>query len=225
MHGSFYVVDYTFVAALPDIFERIYSYNELYVGLCYLPRGVGIIVGSYFTGKMMDRNYQSTLREHRQNNGLGDETCANDSRDDPAFPIERARSRGTYYVLAISTGTVVGYGWAVSHGAHPAVPLILQFFQGFWGTYYYTTYGALMVDSFPEKASTASAATSVARCAMAAAGVAVLEPLLQAVGRGWYFTILGLWSGMLGVTAVFLLRKKGLAWRCARLEGQSWARQ
>lgn len=223
MHGSFYVVDYTFVAALPDIFERIYDYNELRIGLCYLPRGVGIIVGSYLTGKLMDHNYQATLRQHRQTHGDGGETVADASRVDPdptSFPIERARSRGTYYVLAVSTGTVVGYGWAVSLGAHPSIPLILQFLQGFWGTYYYTTYGALMVDAFPEKASTASAATSVARCAMSAAGVAVLEPLLGAVGRGWYFTILGLWSGILGVIAVILLRKMGLAWRCARGGGQ-----
>jgi MFS family permease len=110
----------------------------------------------------------------------------------------------------------VGYGWAITYSAHPAILLGLQFLQGFWGTYFYTTYSALMVDIFPEMPSTAVAATSVTRCAMATAGVAILQPLLDAFGRGWYFTVLGLWSGILGPGAVFLLRRKGMAWRRKR---------
>ena len=215
MHGSFYTVDYSFVAALPDIFEQVYGYNKLYVGLSYLPRGVGIILGSYFTGKLMDHNYRATTKK------LGlpvSKTSSSSSRQhDPAkFPIERARSRSSYWLLIISTGTMVGYGWAVSRAAHPAVPLTLQFLQGFWGTYFYTTYSALMVDVFPESPSTAAAATSVARCAMAAAGVAILQPLLDAAGRAWYFTVLGLWSGIFGAGAVFILRRKGMIWRRIR---------
>lgn len=210
MHGSFYTVDYSFVAAQPDIYQQIYGYNQLYVGLSYLPRGVGIIVGSYCTGKLMDYNYRATLKDL----GWGASKVVGD--DLLRFPIEKARSRNSYWLLIISTGTMVGYGWAVSRVAHPVVPMILQFMQGFWGTYFYTTYSALMVDTFPDSPSTAAASTSVTRCAMAAAGVAVLESLLNAAGRGWYFTVLGLWSGIFGATAVFLLRRKGLAWRRAR---------
>lgn len=72
-----------------------------------------------------------------------------------------------------------------------AVVLALQFMQGVWGTFFYTTYSALLVDSFPQSPSTAAAATSVMRCAMAATGVAILQPLIDAAGRGWYFTALG----------------------------------
>lgn len=210
LHGSFYTVDYSFVAAQPDIYQQIYGYNQLYVGLSYLPRGVGIIVGSYCTGKLMDYNYRATLRDI----GWGVVKVTGD--DLLRFPIERARSHKSYYMLIISSATMIGYGWAVSRASHPAVPMILQFMQGFWGTYFYTTYSALMVDTFPESPSTAAASTSVARCAMAAAGVAVLEPLLTAAGRGWYFTVLGLWSGVFGALAVFLLRKNGMAWRRTR---------
>ncbi|KAL6855464.1 hypothetical protein ACO1O0_006611 [Amphichorda felina] len=211
MHGSFYAVDYSFVAALPDIFEQVYGYNKLYVGLAYLPRGVGIILGSYCTGRLMDHNYRATIAEL----GWPDSKTAS-GPDMAAFPIERARSRSTYWLLAVSTASMAGYGWAVSRAAHPAVPLALQFVGGFWGTYFYTTYSALMVDVFPESPSTAAAATSVARCAMAAAAVAILQPLLDAAGRAWYFTVLGLWSGMFGAGAVFMLRRKGMGWRRRR---------
>ena len=45
MQGSFYVVDYAVVAVMPDIFKDIYHFNELQIGLTYIPRGVGIIAG------------------------------------------------------------------------------------------------------------------------------------------------------------------------------------
>ncbi|KAI4639522.1 uncharacterized protein J4E78_010933 [Alternaria triticimaculans] len=62
VHGSFYTVGYCFVAAGPDIYKDIYLWNELYIGLSYLPRGIGTIAGAYFTGKMMDYNYCAVAR-------------------------------------------------------------------------------------------------------------------------------------------------------------------
>jgi hypothetical protein len=56
------------------------------------------------------------------------------------------------------------------------------------------------------------------RCSMACTGVAVLKPLLMALGRGWYYTILGVWSGAFGSIAVFLIGRKGMQWRWKRFE-------
>lgn len=211
MHGSFYTVDYSMVAAIPDIYKSIYRFNELQIRLSYLPRGAGIILGGYCNGKMMDYNYKVTAKK------IGwtvDKVAGDDLKQ---FPIERARSRGSFWLLLISTATLVGYGWAVTKHAHVSILLILQFIQGFWGTCFYTIYNTLLVDVFPESPSTAAAAASISRCAMAAAGVAVLQPLLSALGRGWYFTILGIWSGSFGVIVVWLLRWKGMEWRKHRL--------
>jgi multidrug resistance protein len=212
MHGSFYTVDYTLVAAVPDIYKFIYHFNELQIGLAYLPRGAGIIIGGYCVGKVMDHNYKVTAKKISW-------TVNKVSGDDlDNFPIERARSRGSLWLLIISTATLVGYGWAVSKHTHVSVALILQFVQGFWGTCFYTTYNTLLVDVFPENPSTAAAAASITRCAMAAAGVAVLQPLLDVAGRGWYFTLLGLWSGGFGAVAVWLIRRKGMQWRTGRMK-------
>ncbi|KAK0654214.1 Dityrosine transporter 1 [Lasiodiplodia hormozganensis] len=211
MHGSFYTVDYTLVAAVPAIFKDIYSFNELQTGLAYLPRGAGIIIGSYCNGKLMDLNFKVTA----QKVGWTPDPASRNNIDD--FPIEKARSRGSFWLLLISTATLVGYGWAVSSHVHVSVPLILQFVQGFWGTCFYTIYNTLLVDLFSESPSTAAATASMLRCAMAATGVAILQPLLEAVGLGWYFTFLGIWSGTCGAAAVFLLRKKGMIWRMRRI--------
>lgn len=211
MHGSFYTVDYSLVAAVPDIFKTIYHFNELQIGLAYLPRGIGIISGGYCVGKFMDDNYKMTAKK------IGWTVNSVSGDDIDKFPLEQARSRGSLPLLMISTATLLGYGWAVSKDAHVSVPLVLQFIQGFWGTCFYITYNTLLVDVFPESPSTAAAAASITRCAMAAAGIAVLQPLLDAAGRGWYFTLLGLWSGGFGAVAVCLLRRYGMQWRTRRM--------
>lgn len=212
VHGSFYAVDYSFVAAVPDIYKSIYGWNEWQTGLAYLPRGIGIILGSYFTGKLLDHNYRTVAR--RVGRDESEKASGGDLLD---FPIEISRTRGSCAGLAISTATMAGYGWALHQHAHPAVALVLQFMQGFWGTFFYTTYSAMLVDTFPQSPSTAAATTSVTRCAMAATGVAILQPLMDAAGRGWYFTALGLWSGVFSAGAVFLLRWRGMSWRRERL--------
>lgn len=147
MHGSFYAVDYSLAAAVPDIYKDIYKFNELQIGLSYLPRGGGIIVGGYCNGKLMDCNYRYIARQvgWTVNRVSGDDLSR--------FPIERAWSRGSLILLAISTATLIGYGWAVTRHAHVSIPLILQFVQGFWGTCFYTTYNTLLVDLFPESPS------------------------------------------------------------------------
>ena len=211
MHGSFYLVDYSFVAAVPDIYKSIYHFNEFQIGLAYLPRGAGIIIGGFVNGRWMDYNYRVTAKEigHEVNRVLGD--------DLDHFPIERARARGGFYLLAWSTATMIAYGWMVRKHANVAIPLILQFMQGFWGTCFYTTYNTLLVDIFAQSPSTAAAAASIVRCSMAAAGVAILQPLLDAVGRGWYFTTLGLWSGIIGAVVIWAIKKNGMRWRTARI--------
>ncbi|KAJ4405276.1 hypothetical protein N0V82_010348 [Gnomoniopsis sp. IMI 355080] len=197
VHGSFYTVDYSFVAAMPDIWQGVYDWNDWQTGLCYLPRGVGIIIGSYCTGKLMDHNYKTTA----QRAGWSDpEKTAGDELIH--FPIEQSRSRGSYLALVVSTATMVGYGWGLRERAHPALALTLQFLQGLWGTYFYTTYSALLIDSFPSRPSTAAATTSVTRCAMAATGVAVLEPLMNAAGRGCYISPPSVWDKMEGGKAI-----------------------
>ena len=211
MQGSFYVVDYAVVAVMPDIFKDIYHFNELQIGLTYIPRGVGIIAGGFCIGKIMDYNYKIVARKIGWNI---DEVAGDDLQH---FPIERARARGSYFLLIISTAVLVGYGWAVMKHAHLAIVLILQFIQGSMGCCFYNTYNALLVDVFPESPSTAAAAASIVRCAMAAAGVAVLQPLLAALNRGWYFSILGIWSGGCGALAVLVIERKGMSWRTRRL--------
>lgn len=195
-----YSVYYTFQVAIPVIFAKIYAYNELYIGLAFLPGLAGMTLGGLIAGKLVDRNYAETQKELIQ--------------DD--FPIEAARYRN-YLVFVLAEGALVaGYGWAVHFQVHPSIPIILQFFVCGVSTLLSHTASALLIDIFPNQSSTAYAAGQVIRCGISAASAAVLQPLVDAVGYGWYFTIFSVVISLLINICVMISRIKGAQWRRKR---------
>ncbi len=107
MAGSPYAVWYAVQASIPSIYKDIYHFNELQIGLSYLTGGFGTVSGGYLNGKLMDWNYKTTARSigHTIDKVSGD--------DLNNFPIERARARGSYYLLAVYIAALAGYGWCV----------------------------------------------------------------------------------------------------------------
>jgi hypothetical protein len=78
------------------------------------------------------------------------------------------------------------------------------------------THNTLIVDISPKNTSTAAAAGNITRCVLSAAAVAAMQPLLEAMGRGLFFTALAAFSGVLSMAATILLRHKGMIWRNER---------
>lgn len=70
----------------------------------------------------------------------------------------------------------------------------------------------LLVDCHPESPSSTSAAANLIRCLLSAGGVALVEPLLHGIGRGWTGTVISaVWaSGSLLWWAVWVW---GAKWR------------
>lgn len=218
MAGSPYAVWYAVQASIPSIFKDTYHFNELQIGLSYLTGGFGTVSGGYLNGKLMDRNYKATARS------IGhtiDKVSGDDLND---FPIERARARGSYYLLAIYIAALAGYGWSVQARAHEAVPLILQYVLAALCTSFQQTFNALLVDIFPASPSTA-AARNITRCALSAIVAAVLQPLVKVIGRGWFFTLLTVLSGGGGLAADWLVKNMGMEWRRERIEKTSEAKR
>jgi hypothetical protein len=78
------------------------------------------------------------------------------------------------------------------------------------------THNTLIVDISPKNTSTAAAAGNITRCLLSAAAVAAMQPLLEVMGRGWFFTALAALSGAISIAATVLIRRKGKAWRNQR---------
>jgi hypothetical protein len=72
-----------------------------------------------------------------------------------------------------------------------------------------------MVDIYPKKGASATAAVNLARCLMGAGGTASVLPTVNKIGVGWTFT---LWSGIMLVALglIALQIAKGVEWRRRR---------
>lgn len=209
--ASPYAVYYCVQTTIPPIYKDVYGFDELKIGLAFLTGGVGVVVGGYLNGKMMDVNYRVAAKRV----GHTIDTVAGDDLDD--FPIEQARARGYWVITTVYIATLTGYGWAVQRRAHVSVPLILQFMLGVLCTCFQQTFNALLVDIFPASPSTAAAAGNITRCGLSSVAVAVMQPLVDGMGRGWFFTALTVISGGGGLVANFAITRWGMAWRRERL--------
>jgi hypothetical protein len=129
-NGTLYAVMYGVTASLSIIFEKVYPYlNEGEIGLCFIPMGLGLLVGSLFSGRAMDSYYrkikEDLIRQTRADSKKYVDPEAIEK--DPSFPIEKARLQILPWVLLAYTICVTGYGWALQWKVTIAVPLILQF--------------------------------------------------------------------------------------------------
>lgn len=211
MAASPYAVWYCVQASMPTIYKDVYAFNEFQIGLAYLTGGFGTVLGGYANGKLMDMNYKVVAKK------IGhtiDRVSGDDLKD---FPIEIARARGSWCLLLCHIGALTGYGWSVHARAHKSIPLILQFLLAAFCTSFQQTFNALLVDMFPKSPSTAAASSNITRCLLSAVAVAVLQPLVNVIGRNWFFTMLAISSGGGGLGADWAIKKYGMQWRLRRL--------
>jgi multidrug resistance protein len=208
--GSPYAVWYSVQTSIPIIYSQQYGYNTIAVSLCFLSGGLGVIAGGLAAGRLMDINYGKVAAAHDLpvNRVAGD-----DIRD---FPIELARSRGSYLLHIFSICALAGYGWTVDFSVHPSVPLIFQFFIGARCTIVLQLFSTLMVDISLGNSGAAGASNNIVRCALSAITVAALQPLIEGLGKGWAFTLIGLVDGISGILCVWLLQRYGWKWRLKR---------
>lgn len=213
MIATSYTVYYTFQVAISVIFKTVYEFNDFETGLTFLPGLIGMTVGGIVAGKLVDKNFATEAQER---NITFDHTQADDLK---AFPIEAARYRNILIFVGLEAALITGYGWAVLHRVHPVVPLALQFFICALSTLLSHTASALLVDVFPHSSSTSYASGQVMRCGLSAASAAILSPLVDAMGNGWYFTMFAMFVGVSGLLSVSISRKKGMEWRQKRQSG------
>lgn len=225
----------TTTATIPFFFQQIYGFNDLQIGLCFLAYGSGAFIAALVAGKAMDWNYRRVAKK------VGFAIDRKRGDDLRTFPIERksipnlpqllrnltnppgARLQVAFPALMIGNTSVLVYGWVLQQEVHLAVPLILQFLMGVFLAGSFNVLSVLLVDLYPQKPATATAANNLVRCAFGAAGTAVIFEMRDAMGTGWCFAFIGL--VMFAVSQIlWLLTKYGPGWReerRKRMEGRA----
>lgn len=149
------------------------------------PFSAGAAIGNVMCGKTLDYNYK---RVARQIGVSVDHRRGNDLRH---FSIEKARLEVIWYPLILGSCTVIAWGWSLQARTSLAAPLIVLFFAGFFLSGAMAMLSALLVDLYPQNPATATA-LDLTRCLVSAAGTAVIQYIIDAMGVGWCYTFLGL---------------------------------
>jgi multidrug resistance protein len=197
--GIVYAVNYTITATISSAFARIYpDLSETVLGLCYLPTGAGMIIGSTMTGKMLDWEYSRIKKR------MGDN-----------FTIEYARLRIMPFYLGLFIVCVIGWGWSIQARAHMAVPLVLGTMLGWTSIGILNTTMTLNIDILQSRSSGATACTNLVRCSLAAIMISIIDRMTSAWGDGWTYTF---WGGICALLLPLMLLeiRMGPRWRAKR---------
>lgn len=176
---------YCVATAMPTLFKENYGFNEVEVGLMYVPLAVGSILAAVAVGPLINHNF----KRHCEKQGIPYDRSR--QQDLSEFPIERARLEIAIPLLGLTAVSLVSWGWAVDAKAHPAAPGIISAILGVGIVGLNNTSNALLVDIHPGKAGTATAANNLARCLVGAGATAAIVPMIDAMGTGWAFTLVG----------------------------------
>lgn len=209
VYAGFYALSTT----VSTQFRLIYGYDDVVLGLMFIPISAGGILATITNGKWdpVDGNYRRYAKK------LGMPLKKNRQQDLTNFPIERARIEVILPLLYASCVLILIYGWILHERVSVAGPLIILFFLGFTVTGLFKVLTILIVDIAPGKAATATAAFNLTRCWMGAGMTAVVNPMIDAMGTGWTFTLISLvWVGL--TPMLWAVVRWGPKWRKERQE-------
>ncbi|CAL5869590.1 uncharacterized protein PFLUO_LOCUS3820 [Penicillium psychrofluorescens] len=197
---------YDVSASIPAIYRDLYGLDDLQIGLCYIPFGVGATIASIGNGKFLDFNYRRIAKN------LNFPMVKNRHTDLRNFPIEKARLEIAFPLLAIGSLSILVFGWFLNFGIHLAAPTTILFLMGMSLTGAFNTVSTLLVDLYPEQAAKATAANNFVRCLLGAGATALIDPMLNAMGRGWCYSFIAF--VMLSTSPLLLLViRHGPRWR------------
>lgn len=205
---------YAIATSMSGQLKDLYGLSEIDIGLMYMPMAGGSIVAAFVVGPSLNWNY----RRHAKRLGM---TLGRGRQEDLShFPIERARLEVGLPLLALATGVLFAWGWALQYRCSIAVPAVLLFLMGVGMIGFTNSCSVLIVDMYPGKAGAATAANNLTRCLIGAAATAVISPMIDGIGAGWAFTAFGCLY-VLGLPMLLLIMKNGIKWRRRLREKQA----
>jgi len=209
--GIVYAGFFAVISGMPSQLKDIYGFDDLIIGLMYLPIAGGSLVAAFTQGRLIDWSY---AREAKK---LGIKVVRSKQQDLTNFPIEKARLQVAIPMLLSSSLFTVAYGWVLHFRTSVAGPCVLLFFMGYTLIASTQSISILIVDINPGIAGTATAAFNLIRCLLGAGSTALILPMTDALGLGWSYTLIGFIYILLS-PMLWVVMKWGPGWRRTRWE-------
>lgn len=207
----FVMANYTILVPLQDIIRLRHDFNDLQVGLCYIPFACGSVAGAVLMAKMLNWNY---VRIAKSIGVSADRKRGDDLRK---FPIERARLGLLWPWVALAVASTVSWGWVVNANVNLAAPLVLLFLSGFSLSGPVSTLSTLLVDLYPMNPGRVSSTFNLTRATFSAVGTAIVQYIIEAWGYGFTYVFVGLLVAAAS-PAVYITQRWGPKWREERYQ-------
>lgn len=209
-NGLSYITFYCVPAGMPFLLRDSYSLSETEIGLMYLPLAGGVVLVALFSGRLFSWNY----RRHCAAAGLRfEQNCQVNIYQ---FPIERTRLEIGIPMTILAGACTMGWGWAMHTRCHIAVICVLNFFVGMGMASSNNCINLVLVDTNQGQAGTAMAASNITKCLIGAGATAATVPLINSIGAGPAFAVIGSAYFICCVPLTVVL-VNGLKWRQKRV--------
>ncbi|KAJ8104902.1 hypothetical protein OPT61_g10504 [Boeremia exigua] len=152
----------TITASTPYLFGRIYHFDVLQIGFCYIPFGVASFLAPLLSGWLLDWNFQRVAAD------AGISISNKRAQSMAEFPLEKARLVVALPIAGAGAPVLLCYGWVLQVDGPLAAALVLQFVIGICVTGAFQVMNVVIVDYHPTNPATATAANNLVRCWTAA---------------------------------------------------------
>ncbi|KAA8916275.1 hypothetical protein TRICI_001557 [Trichomonascus ciferrii] len=205
-----YTAWFMMITAQSSLLSEKYHFNSSQIGLSYLSSGVGSIVGSLSSGKLMQIYYKKCMNDYKNRQ----QATGNDTEE---FNIQKARLGISFYPCFGMICACIVFGWTIQYNVHYVVPLLATAVASFTSITLINFVSTLLVDLFPKDSASSTASVNLSRCLVCAAGIAAVDSMMDAMGPGGAFTLMAGFCGLSMVCVVVEL-KYGPRWDRERRE-------
>jgi MFS family permease len=181
------------ITAMSSLFAEHYGLSETQIGLTFIANGVGSMIGTLVTGKILDIDYRQVKTKHEARLRQLEIESEDESVRGPgdSFPLEEARLRLVPVFTLLQCVSITLFGWTIQYPDRVsiAVPIVSTFITGWTAVSTQSVIMTYLVDVFPDRSAAASASLNLARCLFAAGGTSFVMPMVNGIGVGLAFTV------------------------------------
>ncbi|KAF2015809.1 MFS general substrate transporter [Aaosphaeria arxii CBS 175.79] len=203
------------------LFKTIFNLNDLQVGLAYIPNALGVVTGSTLMEKVLKRDILFAFSKFKAENMLPPKAKLCMKELPAEFPLEHTRLRRLPWIAVCFTFTLCAYGFSLAYRRATvlkgwiAIPLFMQFVIAATAHARCTVHQTLVTDLWHQNEHAGIVANNLVRLLLSAAGVVLVQTLLDAL-RAWS-TFLSLGLAVMAVVPLPLIQWYwGREWRAER---------
>lgn len=194
----------THQTALSTALSTKYNMSVIDIGLCYLPTGLCTMTSVVAIGRWLNWTYAKKFNKFKlwreaERSRLLEENNHNEAKVDHimntdeayTFNLFKARLGMSFITLVLSSAGFIAFGWCLEVKAPLPAVLVCSGFASLFSNCILTMSTTVIVDLYPSKSSTATGCLNLYRCLLSALFIGCLSRMIQAMGYGGVFTLIG----------------------------------